>query len=482
MPEITNKRNWKLIYSNYDGPEKRAVDFISREMGAHILRDKGVYTIHVLACEHISRATLDKSAVVLGTYKENAIIQKHIKESEIPENGYVVKVMDNPELPDCKLVLITAKNPREVFYGAADFIDDYLSLAMPYEWQLEFPEEIFDRPMPDYYNASAPQIKTRSIFTWGHPINNYREYIENMARLKLNQLIIWNDFIPVNAKEVMDYAHSFGISVIWGYAWGWGVDCTAVDLDKLDELTEQVIAKYEDEYKDCGADGIYFQSFTELRDAYIGDKLIADVVVDFVNKTADRLLSKYPDLYIQFGLHASSVKDHMDFIAKTDPRVEIMWEDCGTFPYNNEPIVHSEKDFQDAIAFTDQMLNLREKGGVSMLYKGLMRLDWTRFVYQCGPFVMGDSSPKIVENDLAQVTPMWRHFQRNWHKYGHYAYEMTRHIVANAKDDITIGMAAQLAGGIWFGEALCAQMLWECDKPYQEIVDKVSRRQSTKMV
>ena len=50
-------------------------------------------------------------------------------------------------------------------------------------------------------------------------------HLENMARMKLNQLILWNDFAPINKKDFTDCAHSFGISVMWGYAWGWSLDC-----------------------------------------------------------------------------------------------------------------------------------------------------------------------------------------------------------------------------------------------------------------
>ena len=74
--------------------------------------------------------------------------------------------MDNPENPELKLVLITAKAPREVFYGAADFVDDYFTEATVKRGWLYFENEIFDNKLPDYYNASSPQIKTRSIWTW----------------------------------------------------------------------------------------------------------------------------------------------------------------------------------------------------------------------------------------------------------------------------------------------------------------------------
>ena len=44
---------------------------------------------------------------------------------------------------------------------------------------------------------------------------DYRGFFENMARLKLNEIIIWNDYAPTNGREIVAYAHSLGIRVIW---------------------------------------------------------------------------------------------------------------------------------------------------------------------------------------------------------------------------------------------------------------------------
>lgn len=472
-----DKRNWKVVYSDYSGMEKKAVELVSKELGAQILRDKGVYTIHVLACEPESKSVLDKNAVVIGTYEESTVIRTYISENEILKDGYVVKVMDNPENPEYKLVLITAKNKRDVFYGAVDFVDDYFVKATPSCGCVKLPDEIFLNKLPDYYNASAPKVKTRSIFTWGNPINDYRAYIDNMARLRLNQLIIWNDYAPINAKDVVEYAHEYEISIIWAYAWGWNQNCDQTDLDTLDALSENVIQKFEDEYADIGGDGIYFQSFTETHKDMIGDRLIAEAVVDFVNKTADKLLKKYPDLFIQFGLHSTSVCNHLSFISKVDERVEILWEDCGTFPYDSTGLERiDENKFEATLEFTNRIMNLRDKGGVGVLYKGQMILDWSKFAHQSGPFVLGNSSESIIRHDLDVVTPIWRNFQSYWFANGRYAYDMTRCIIESGKEQVNIGMAGMFAGGLWFTEALCAQILWECDKPYEDIVEKVSVR------
>lgn len=478
------KRNWKIIYSNYSGAEKKAVELLTREVGGLVLRDSGIYTIHVLACEHASDAVIDKNAIVVGTYDENPAIQKYIEKSEIPENGYVVKVIDNPENADLKLALITAHNPREVFYGAADFVDDYFTVAAVKRGWLFFDSEVFEQKIPDYYNASAPAVRTRNVWTWGHPIDDYKEYIDNMARLKLNQVTIWNDFVPLNAKEIVDYAHEYGIEVIWGYAWGWSRNCTQVDFENLDGLGDEIVAKYEKEYLPTGADGIYFQSFTELHEEYIGNRLIADVVTEFVNKTAEKLLAKYPHLHIQFGLHATSVKERLEYIAKVDRRISIVWEDCGAFPYNYIPQVKNEAEYEDTVEFTDKILALRDGEGFGALYKGHLVQDWEgdKFSHQSGPFVLGVVSEKTKQNDIEIAKPIWKRFQTGWQMYGRYAYDMTRHIAAKTGGDTLLGIVGNFNGGMWFSYALCAQILWECDKPYNEIYEKVANRKSITMV
>lgn len=477
-------QNWKIIYNKYEGMQRKAVELIAKEMGALILRNEGVYTIHVLPCEKETESSVHGNAVVIGLHCESEIIRSHIDADAIDPDGYAIKVTDNPDREGIQLVLITAHNEQALFYGAVDFIDDYFAFAAPKHGPLTMVEEVFNAPLPPYEHSSAPTIKKRSVFTWGHPINDYRNYIENMARLKLNQLIIWNDYVPLNAKDVVAYAHEFGIEVIWGFAWGWSRNCANINISSLDALADEIIKIYEEQYRDLGGDGIYFQSFTELETDKIGNVLIAKVVTDFVNTVSGKLFEKYPNLFIQFGLHATSVKDHLEFIAKVDKRVEIMWEDCGAFPYAYNPFMTNESEFDAASAFTDVILNLRTEGGVSVLYKGFLTLDWVgdRFVHQVGPFVLGDASKTVIEHDRRVVKPIWRQLQSGWLQNGEYAYRITKQIFEHGNNCATVGMAGQFAGGIWFPEALCAQIFWECDKPYAEIFDKVSKRRSVEIV
>ena len=43
--------DWKIIYNNYQGLEKKAVDFLSKEAGKYLIRENDLYRLYVLPCE-----------------------------------------------------------------------------------------------------------------------------------------------------------------------------------------------------------------------------------------------------------------------------------------------------------------------------------------------------------------------------------------------------------------------------------------------
>lgn len=53
-------------------------------------------------------------------------------------------------------------------------------------------------------------------------IYDYQGYIDHMCDCKLNTLIIWNDYVLLNAAEVVAYAHAHDVKVIFGFSWCWG--------------------------------------------------------------------------------------------------------------------------------------------------------------------------------------------------------------------------------------------------------------------
>lgn len=95
---------------------------------------------------------------------------------------------------------------------------------------------------------------------------------------------------------------------------------------------------------------------------------------------------------------------------------------------------------------------------------------------------MGSSSKKTIENDKNVIKSLWKKFQNGWLSDGKYAYDMVRHIAEISGNNASVGLAGQLTGGIWFPPALIGQILWECDKPYDEIINKVLARRCIDMV
>ena len=466
------KRNWKIYYTEYAGPQKRAVDLLYRELGKHVLRDNGRYSFHTIACQ-TGEIDCESHAVVLGIYGQCPLLEAHITKEELPENGYVVKVMDNPQNPQYKLVLLCGSSAVEVLYAAVDFVDDYVALATPsVDAFIHLRNELFEHPLPDYYHATAPDFKTRSIFTWGHPINDYADYFANMARLKLNQVIIWNDFLPLNADDIVECAHSYGIEVMWGFAWGWGFDCRKTDLSDLTALKEQIVEEYNRTYKHVKGDGIYFQSFTEINEDTIGGVRVSEAVTQLVNMTAAALLKDDPHLKLQFGLHATSVKDHLDDIKQVDPRVEIVWEDCGKFPFKSFSGEFNEYKTPEAFAahydFTDRILTLRDRAASGIVYKSMLTMDWSRgrVTHQKGPYVMGDMAPETVQQDAQLLEKIWRFYSAEWIEHGQLAQTLTRHIYAKTDGNVNMCLAGMFAGGIWFPTALLAQLFWNCREDY----------------
>lgn len=470
---------WKIVYHSYTGYQKKAVEFLSREVGKFLIREEGVYTIWVLPCEK-EGAKIEKNAIVVACYQDSPTIQKFIKQEELTDKDYLVKVVDNPDNPDGRIALVTAKDELNLFYGAIAFADNYPVDCAPTHGGLRIPQWRFDYVMPEYTLAEKAKVVTRGVWSWAQPINDYRQYIRQMARMKFNQIVLWNEYMPLNAKEVVDYAHEFGIKILWGYSWGWkeGFHFTENSDEYLKKLKETALQEYADYYKDTGCDGIYFQSFTEMSKEYIGDKLIARLVTDFVNETVAEFYKLYPDIKIQFGLHATSVKNRLDEIARVDKRVEIVWEDCGTFPFGYSPVVRDENAFLETLEFTRKIINLRPGAPTGLIFKGMMTVNWEMFAHQEGPYVLGNDAFSVKKADRELKEPIWQMFTAGWLQYGDYARKVISEAVKLTGGDINISVVNEDGGGIQIPLALFSEMLWNPETDYGETMRKVCARQS----
>lgn len=445
--------------------QKKAIEVLSQ-----LLLD---YTFEYPTCFSYDTNTdlSDRICIYIGTKDNNPFIREKATAELKYAEEYYIRVINGE-------VYIEGFDDAGVLYGCIDFYNKYiLKLEYPHDgWR--FVVDPFDKPLPDFEYTSHPAVRGRGIWTWGHVIYDYRKFIDNMVLLKMNCITIWNDFVPVNAREMIDYAHSCGIKVFWGYSWGWENGCNHTTLEKLLETSDDIIQKYENEYAELKADGIYFQSCTELNTDRIGGKLIAEAVCELVNKTAGALLERYPDLELQFGLHATSVKDKLQFIEKVNKKIRIVWENCGSFPFCYIPKdvarFDETKDFVRKIA---ALRGVDDKFGV--VTKGIVKLDWFSFEHLGGSAFVGTSSKLMKRNRVARKHKIWKYIQAYWLSYADKAHEMVRLMSEEKKGDLCITPLVEdgmFEENIMFVVALFSEMMWDTDTPTQQMITDVALR------
>ena len=120
--------------------------------------------------------------------------------------------------------------------------------------------------------------------------------------------------------------------------------------------------------------------------------------MEFVNRIAGRLLERHPGLRLQFGLHADSVKNRLPYIAQVDPRVAIVWENCGDFPYHSLP--DRVSDPEGTHDFTERLLALRPGADTGAVLKSMTQLDWGLFEHQTGPILVGCANEATIQARL----------------------------------------------------------------------------------
>lgn len=383
------------------------------------------------------------------------------------DSGYGLEVTGNT-------VKISAEDDLNVLYAAYDLKNKYITRVQNGNM---YDDVCITESLPRWSYCTEAKNKHRGLWTWGYVIRDYRKYIDRMTSLKLNTLIIWNDYPPENAAEVIKYAHKYGIKIYFGFAWGWDTAFDRIDPTDTEALTTSVIKEYEEKYLGLDCDGIYFQSFTELDTDKLAGITIADAVTDFVNRTAGELLEKYPELEILYGLHASSVRNHLDSICKTDSRISIIWENCGGFPYAYSP--EEVGNFSETVEFHDKIKNLRD-GGFGAVLKGMTKLDWSCFTHQSGDFVLGEEPEKLDE--LAKRRKkFWRYLQTYWICNAEYARAMisrfdSENIITFLAEDGAIEAYCP------YPLALSAEMMWDSTRSVGELLSETALRNDVKFM
>ena len=469
--------DWKVVYSSSEGPEGRALEVLTEGM-APVLRDPTTTTSFLLPLEKCGSAKpLDrKHSIVIGRVGENPVLARYLKPEDVPAGGYAMKAFMEGER---RVILLAGDTPAAVLWAAFDFLDAGIHEIR--NARLKYPNSVSTRTFfswkltAPYSRTEKPATPVRSLFTWGHVIDDYRQFFREMARLRLNRVILWNEYPPLNAREVVDAAHSWGIDVYWGFAWGWAVDCveSSKNATSLKALGDSIFDEWKNVWKPCGGDGIYFQSFTEQGNSQVGGRSIASMVVELVNDVSSRIRAVSPTTDIVFGLHANSVRKNVGEIAKTDPSVEILWENCGGFPfYERRP--PPAKYGPPNKAFVDEILSASDC--VGLVWKCQVRQDWRTWVHQPGPYMLGCAGDELLERDRAMSDTMQPWYDAEWFMHGKDAYGLLRHVRAGKRQPKELNLVTEYNPPFRFSTAVQAEMFWSTDGSYEDIVVRTQFR------
>ncbi len=471
---------WCIISPWTDGLGKFAVIELQRIVQQRL---QYVLPLHVSADKSVIK---DNHLIIVGTAEGNHLIQElvKIKSIDIPKKkeAYAVTCRPSPWGSGKKMLVVAGSDAPGVLYGVMDLcgrlqdnstiLGGILSTEAPYRLR-----EDFDG-MPEFSLCGHPLIANRGIWTWGYVIYDYRRFFDNMARLRMNMITIWNDVPPVNSPEVIEYAHSRNIKVVFGFPWGWGYE--GLDLAKAEDrraILDSVLKDYRDHYAHLNIDGIYFQTLTEHKNTHIRGRSVAAWCCELVNEIAEKLYAIKPDLHLQFGLHATSIGGNYADLKVLDPRVVITWEDAGVLPFSYDPVTFYDDAEGPRLAgrlkeldtpsktleYAKKLATFRKGAWFAMVPKGLIFLRWGDEFEHHGPFILGERDSNFIRRRLAERQPRWDRMNSLWLKNYTLMAKFYRGILGcNPPGMIVTGLLEDglLEEKIQLSASLFAQIIW----------------------
>ena len=211
--------------------QKRAIEELTKILLDYTFE----YPICAGCCESVDTDSV--RCIYIGTREGNSYIKNLSDNSLSLPESYTITVKDDT-------VIIEGFDDAGVLYGVLDFYNYYIinhETEKAVRNSNQHWNNIFEREtLPEFNRTSAPSVKERGLWTWGHVIYDYRNYLDNMMKLKMNGVIIWNDFVPANANEIVKYAHSCNIKVYWGFDWLWDTKNKTFSINALEKESEKI--------------------------------------------------------------------------------------------------------------------------------------------------------------------------------------------------------------------------------------------------
>lgn len=472
---------WKIIIGEYTGVEKFALEELYREVQSCL-----PYVVEVRAAGSMMESELDEHCILLGTPQNNPLLGKLLEKQSIslPEHteGFTAACFPAPWDSTMRGLIIAGQTGAGVLYGVETFISQVVPALRGKAGQANESSGEASRAdrngiektccwldnTADFYLCEAPRLRLRGIWTWGYVIYDYRRFLDNMARLRMNVITIWNDTPPLNTTEVIEYAHSRGIRVYLGFPWGWGFQYNLSNFHDRQQITQDVLRHFEEKIAPLQPDGVYFQTLTEHYETELEGRSVAKLACELVNEISMRLLELAPGLEIQFGLHATSIQEHYSDLRTLDRRVVIVWEDAGALPYTYTPELESNgRGLVETIDYSKALAALRPGLPFGMVPKGWTSLDWVNEFEHHGDTLLGSRSGSFFQRRWEKIGPRWATINALWREYYPHALAFYR-----ALEQVTGGnMIVQglVEDGLFEdciqpSVALFASMLWN---PYQ---------------
>ncbi len=463
---------WTIVYGSNEGVEAFALEELNRMVQAYL-----PYVVEVRQADSIEPEARSGHVILVGTPENHPWIADLLdkKQIRLPNHPDGITAVCFPAEENAgRMVVIAARSPQGVLYGVETFNSQILgSQALPEKLSPENLRAALDQ-LADFCVEDYPRVKERGIWTWGYVIYDYRRLLDHMARLRLNSLTLWNDMPPINADQVIAYAHSRGIQVILGFPWGWGMDYDLSNPADRQHIEEEVLEHYRDKIASLGADGIYFQTLTEHTTTEMGGRSVAAITCEMVNQVAGRLYEAAPGLNIQFGLHATSIQDHFGDLKDLDPRVSIIWEDVGALPYTYIPKLEGwGRSFAKTIQYSSELAALRPGAPFGLVPKGWTNLDWPDEFEHHPQYLLGARAPGAIRRRAEQIQPRWEKINTLWLNHYEYAIAFYQSLLEVTQGNIIAQALIEdglLEECIQPAAALYAETLWNPFEPPEAIL------------
>ncbi len=407
---------WQVCFGTYRGIDEFALNELQKMVQRFL-----PYVMEVRAAD--VPPDRDAHVILLGTAAGNPRIAELAKSGvlSIPEQaeGYTCACFPSPWNKHRKCVVIAGADPSGTLYGVMHF-NKRLAGQIPSD--PTGVRQVLDQ-LNEFNEQEWPSVENRGIWSWGYVVYDYRRFIDNLARLRMNRLLLWNDVPPLNCRAVIDYAHARGVKVVLGFPWGWGIQGLHPNNPQDRQMIkDDVLCRVDEMQESFGMDAIYFQTFTETTKKEVGGKPLAALARDWVNDIAGAILDRYPGLRIEWGLHATSILENHKYLESLDPGVVIVWEDAGVIPYAYDPVTHSNAESVPAtlnnpkatVDYSRKLAAFRANREFAMVAKGWTTLSWHTEFEHHGPFILGEGSPDFIRDRLQTRQQRWGEVNRLW--------------------------------------------------------------------